>query len=423
MDSVEEIKEEVKEPTLSNKRQILIVVICWLAYVLALLGRYSYSSNVTLIMEKFSIEHAEASLPATLFFFAYGLGQILIGFFCHKYNRRLLIIFALVTSGIINIIIYLGAEFNTIKYLWLLNGLAQANLWPVFLLILRENISKKNIGAVTIVMATASTGGKFAAIGVCAIFAINTSLFMYCFLTAGIISILAATLFFSLTKGIKKPEKKLKRETIKEEKAPKEKVDKKSIILLLLLSEFSLASYAISGGLQSWVPSILKECYNLSDSLSIFMSVFLPLFTLSVAVISPFLIKILKNHILIAFLSFILGAILIFLVYLFLNVNWVLVITLFTVEAILMGIISNTTTVQVPLTFEGKFDAGFLAGFLNGACYIGMATATYVLGAMADKGGWTYAFILLIVIAVSSAILALLYLIITKPRKTKNIDC
>ena len=121
---------------MTKKKQILLIIICWVAYVLALLGRYSYSSNVTLIMDKFSVEHAEASLPSTLFFFAYGLGQIIIGLFCHKFNRRLLIIIALVTSGIINLIIFLGVEFNFIKYLWLINGLAQANLWPVLLLIL-----------------------------------------------------------------------------------------------------------------------------------------------------------------------------------------------------------------------------------------------------------------------------------------------
>ena len=414
-----EIKEEVVETSLSNKKQIAIIVICWISYVLALLGRYSYSSNVTLIMEKFSVEHAVASLPATLFFFAYGLGQILVGFVCHRYNRRLLIIIALVTSGIINVIIYAGIEFNIIKYLWLLNGLAQANLWPVFLLILRENISKKNIGIVTVVMATASTGGKFAAIGICAIFAINTSMFMYCFLTAGIISISAAILFFSFTKGIKKPGKE-ERLLFRKRIAPKEKIDKRSVVLLLLFFEFSLVSYAISGGLQSWVPAILKECYNLSDSLSIFMSVMLPLFSLSVAVISPVLIKLLKNHIFISLLCFVVGALLIVLVYVFLNVNWVLVITLFTIEAIVMGIVSNTTTVQIPLTFEGKFDAGFLAGFLNGACYIGTSIATYVLGAMADKGGWTYAFSSLIVIAIISALLALIYLIFTKSKKKEN---
>ena len=87
-----------------------------------------------------------------------------------------------------------------------------------------------------------------------------------------------------------------------------------------------------------------------------------------------------------------------------------------------MGIISNTTTVQVPLTFEGKFDAGFLAGVLNGACYIGSAIATYALGAMADKGGWTYAFIFLIIISLVSAILALVYLIYDRIHRLKTTE-
>lgn len=420
MDNNDVKEETIEQPFLSNKKQILIIIICWVSYVLSLLGRYSYSSNVTLIMDRFAIEHAEASIPTTLFFFAYGFGQILVGFLCHKYNRRLLIISALVITSITNIIIFLGIEFNYIKYLWLLNGFAQANLWPVFLLILRENISKKKIAAVTIVMATASTGGKFLSIAVCAIFAINTSQFMYCFLTAGIVALFAAILFFIITKGIKKPVKDEKKIENIEETAPKQKIDKKSIILLLLLAEFSLVSYAISGGLLSWIPSILKESYGLSDSLSIFLSVLLPLFSMTVAFISPLLVKLLKNHILISMLCFVLGGALIICVYLFLNVSWVLVISLFTVEAIVMGIVSNTTTVQVPLTFEGKFDAGFLAGILNGACYIGSALATYVLGAMADKSGWSYAFILLIIIALFSALLAFIYLIFARKRNKKD---
>ena len=114
------------------------------------------------------------------------------------------------------------------------------------------------------------------------------------------------------------------------------------------------------------------------------------------------------------------GAILILIVYLFLDVSWVLVITLFTFEAIVMSIISNTTTVQVPLTFEGKFDAGFLAGVLNGACYIGSAAATYVLGAVADSSGWTSAFVVLIVIALFSGFLALVFMIYDKLRKKRS---
>ena len=405
---------------MTKKREIWLIIICWISYTVAQLGRYSYNSNFTLLKEHFLINDTAVALPSTLFFFAYGVGQIFVGIFCHKFNRKLLVVSALMISGALNLVIFFGAEFFTIKYIWLLNGFVQANLWPVLLLILRENLSPKRIVTAGIVMSTASTGGKFAAIGVCAIFAIDTSVFMYCFLAAGALLLAVAVLFLFATGRIKDVDK-VKGVTLKENvvtlEKPKSKADAKSIILLLLLGEFGLACYAITGGLQSWVPAILKDSYGLSDALSIFMSILLPLFTLSVAVISPYLYKKLKNYVLISLLAFVVGTMLITGVLLFLDVSWIPVIILFTIEAITMGIVSNTTTVQVPLTFKGKFDAGFLAGFLNGTCYIGTAVATYALGYIADASGWTGAFILLIAIAVFSAVLAGVYLVLSHFKK------
>ena len=404
---------------MTKRRQIILILVCWLSYTLAQLGRYSYSSNVTLIIDKFAVEHAEASLPTTLFFFAYGVGQICVGIFCHKFNRKLLVVSALMISGVINFVIFLGVEFFAIKYLWLLNGFVQANLWPVIMLILRENLPSKSLSKAGIIMAIASTGGRFAAIGLCAIFAINTEMFMYCFLTAGILLTTVALMFLFATGEIKKPEVVVANENA-EKSAPKQKADRKTVILLILLGEFALANYAISGGLQSWVPSIIKESYGVSDSLSIFMSVFLPLFAVPVAFLSPYLYKKLKNYVLISLIAFSSGALLITGVLLFLDVSWIPVMILFAADSVAMGIVSNTTTVQVPLTFNGKFDAGFLAGFLNGCCYIGTAMATYVLGYIADASGWTGALTVLICLAVFSAILCLIYLIFT--RKSKQVQ-
>ena len=400
---------------MTKKKDVFLIIICWISYTLAQLGRYSYGSNVTLIMERFAVGHAEASLPATLFFFAYGTGQICVGLFCHKFNRKVLVVSALAISGVINLVIFFGAPFITVKYLWLLNGFVQANLWPTMVLIIRENVSENRIEKAGVTIATASTGGRFAAIGVCAVFAIDTEKFMYCFLSAGILLLTVAVTFLFATGKLKKPEPVVRQ--IKKQEQSERKSDKKAVILLLLLGEFSLASYAISGGLQSWVPAILKDSYGLSDALSIFMSIILPLFTVTDALISLYLYKKLRNYVLISLLSFVFGAVLITGVLLFLDVHWLPVIVMFALEAITMGIVANTTTVQVPLTFNGKFNAGFLAGFLNGACYIGAAVATYVLGYIADVSGWNSAFILLIVIAVFSALLAVVYLIFDKKKK------
>ena len=420
---------------MTKKREIWLIVICWISYTVAQLGRYSYNSNFTLLKEHFSINDAAVALPSTLFFFAYGVGQIFVGIFCHKFNRKLLVVSALIISGALNLVIFFGADFFTIKYIWLLNGFVQANLWPVLLLILRENVSPKRIVTAGVVVSTASTGGKFAAIGVCAIFAIDTSIFMYCFFAAGVLLLTVAILFLFATGKIKGAGDNeftvAGQEPAVPVENPKTKADAKSIILLLLLCEFGLACCAITGGLaccaitgglQSWVPAILKESYGLSDALSIFMSILLPLFTLSVVVISPYLYKKLKNYVFISLLAFVVGAILITGVLLLLDVSWIPVIILFTIEAVVMGIVSHTTTVQVPLTFKGKFDAGFLAGFLNGSCYIGTAAATYALGYIADASGWTGAFILLIAIAAFSALLAVIYLIFDKKGKNKRIS-
>ena len=400
---------------MGKKKEIWLIVICWISYVMAQLGRYSYSSNVTLIMDRFAVEHAEASLPATLFFFAYGIGQIVVGLICHKFNRKVLVVAPLFISAALNTVVFLGADFLTIKYIWLINGFVQANLWPCMLLIIRENVSPERIPMAGIVMSTASTGGKFLAMLTCVVFAIDTEVFMYCFLAAGVMLFISATLFLFSSGNIKAP---LPAQLKKQEKTVPTKADKKSIVLLLLLGEFALACYAVSGGLQSWIPAIVKENYGMSDALSIFMSILLPLFTLSVAVLAPYLYKKLKNYVLLSVIAFISGGVLIAGVLFFIDKSWIPVIVLFTAEAISMGIVSNTTTVQVPLTFKGKFNAGFLAGYLNGTCYIGMALATYVLGYIADASGWTGAFILLISVSAFSALLGIIYLIFSRSRKT-----
>ncbi|MBO6262670.1 MAG: MFS transporter, partial [Clostridia bacterium] len=283
------------------KGDYLLIILCWLAYTFAQLGRYSYNSNVIMIMDRFAIDHATASIPATLFFFAYGAGQIVVGFLCGRFNRRTLVTLALLATALLNIAVFFSNKFFIIKYIWLLNGFAQAVLWPTLLLILRENVSAEKMEIASVVMATASLGGRFVAMGVCALFAIDASVFTYCFLAAGIVLILIAAVFFAVTGDIKKPEKN----TIvnfADKKKDKEKVkaDKYTVFLLILLGEFSFACYAISGGLQQWVPSIMKENYGLTDSISIFVSTFLPLFSLPSALIAPYLCRKLKNYALIA---------------------------------------------------------------------------------------------------------------------------
>ena len=60
-------------------RQTLLIVACWLVYTASYLGKYCYSCNLNGIMGHYGVSHADAGLVSTMFFFAYGAGQIING--------------------------------------------------------------------------------------------------------------------------------------------------------------------------------------------------------------------------------------------------------------------------------------------------------------------------------------------------------
>lgn len=74
---LQEIKME-KEKKKQNKN-ILAIVICWLVYTCSYLGKLGYNANIVLIESEFGASHAESGTVGTVFFFAYGAGQIING--------------------------------------------------------------------------------------------------------------------------------------------------------------------------------------------------------------------------------------------------------------------------------------------------------------------------------------------------------
>ena len=112
------------------------ILLCWIAYITAYVGRYSYSSNIISIQAAFSTDSATTGLVSTCFFFAYGAGQVINGILCKYYKKRYLVSLALVFSAAVNLIFFLGVPFSFMKYLWLINGISQSFLWSSFIYLL-----------------------------------------------------------------------------------------------------------------------------------------------------------------------------------------------------------------------------------------------------------------------------------------------
>lgn len=54
-----------------KKKNGRLIALCWLVYVSTYLTKYSYNANINRIMPFFNVNHAEAGLVSTLFFFSF----------------------------------------------------------------------------------------------------------------------------------------------------------------------------------------------------------------------------------------------------------------------------------------------------------------------------------------------------------------
>ncbi|MBQ8343431.1 MAG: MFS transporter [Clostridia bacterium] len=410
----------------SNKKSggMLLIFICWIVYTCAYLGKYSYSSNTIKVITHYGVTKADAGLISTVFFIAYGIGQVVNGICCKFYPKKYIIGGALVVSAAINAVLYFDVPFWSIKYLWLVNGVAQSVLWPTLILTLGAYLSQAKLKSAILAMATTVAVGTAVAYALSALF-VQFFNFKYSFITTAIVLIVAATAWLTLyNRAVASAQKESEEQT---ENAGQTAGSVKGaltggmIVMLLFLALFAVVNNLVKDGLNTWVPSILYEVYALDDSLSILLTITLSIVGIFGSVTAVALHKKIKNFLLLAGVLFATSSVCIFAVILLFKTDfWLGIILLFGLISLLMHGINNVVTSMAPLYLRSKLNSGMLSGLLNGACYIGSAISAYGLGAYADRFGWTSTFYLLLgCCAVPIVISLIMAAVMHRAHKTK----
>ena len=288
----------------ANKSSLLLALLCFTVYYLAYLGRYSYSSNINRVMGYFSISKAEAGSIATCFFISYGIGQVVNGLLCKRYNGRIAIFIALLFSAATNLIFPIMGEiaFGSLKFLWLINGFAQSVLWSSIIRLLNENLPKKSLSTAIFIMALPVSTGTFTIYGLSSLLSALNLEFKNVFIIAGVLLLLIAFIWLFNVNGLKKNclEERMKdepEENAKEETSVSGGISKAFIVSFAVLAFFAIINNFVKDGLTTWLPVIMKEKYLLDDAVSIFLTLFLPLFAVFGSTFAIFLSKKLKNYI------------------------------------------------------------------------------------------------------------------------------
>ncbi len=388
----------------------LLIFLGWLIYSFSYLGKVNFNANITLIIEEYGITKDEAGLIPSFFFFAYGIGQVVNGLCCKKYNIKWMIAGSLFLSGVINLAIALGAPFFLIKWLWMVNGFSLSVLWPTVIRLLSESLPGKALGTSSVIMGTTVAVGTFIIYGLSSLYAGVFNSFKPAFYTAAVAVIGVSFIWLLMYKkavDLSKSEKKDEENSSEVKEKTSEKItigkaDKKLLYLTIgVLAFIAIGVNLIKDGLGTWVPSILKEEFNMSDSISILLTLLLPM----VAILgNAFALNIHKkipdyvNQCGITF-SAIAVAILGIIGFMRLELAIFMLVTL-VIANFLASSLNSLITSIFPMFMRGKVNSGMFAGILNGFCYVGSTISSYGLGVIAQNFGWTAVFLTLILFSV-----------------------
>ncbi len=386
-----------------KKLNFLPILMCWIAYTSAYIGRFSYASNIISIEKLYGVLHADAGLVSTFFFFAYGAGQIINGIFNKKYNKKYVMSGALIISSIINFLFFLQIPFELLKYLWLINGIAQSVLWPCLISLLSDTLKKEDLPSALVVLSSTVALGTFLAYGASALFTLF-GVFQLSFLFGTIsMSIVAVIWILNYNRAfVKNVEREVVEEptTQTQNKTSKGILTKSLLTLIIVLCLCAIIDNLVKDGLNTWVPSILKEKFKLDDSLSIILTLVLPVLGFFGGSCNPYLEKKLKSFVPLLGFWFLLTAIFTVIVILFLDLSWIVVLLSFGLISLFTHGANGVITGMAPLYMRDKIgNSGMLAGVLNGCCYVGSTISSYGLGVIADNFDWSGVFALLLAVS------------------------
>lgn len=376
----------------------ILIFLGWLVYTTSYLGKVNYSANITQIIDFYGISKAEAGIVPTFFFFAYGIGQVVNGILCRKYNIKWTVFTSLALSAVINFIIAVSTDFSCIKWLWLANGFLMSMLWPTLVRLLSETLPEKDLGKSSVIMGTTVAAGTLIIYSLSSLY-VAFDKFKLAFYTAAFVEMVVAIIWVLSYKRAVEMAKLQKSDEIHQKSDDKPVDNKEKNITNTLLGTISVLCFCAVGvnlikdGLTTWVPSILKEEGSVSDSISILLTLFLPMVAIAGNAFALSMHNKIPDYVKNCMTVFVIAMVIIGIIIGGLSLkNVVLMLAGMVVVNFLISSLNSLITSIFPMYMREHINSGRWAGILNGFCYMGSTISSYGLGTIADCYGWSAVF-------------------------------
>lgn len=390
-----------------SKEQKSILLLCFLCYSAAYMGRLNISAALPGVSELLEISDTKAGMFQTVFAAVYAVGQIVNGSLSDRIKSKINIGLGLIISSVCNIAFAMSNSYTPSVVIWALNGVGQSMIWTPVVKLISEYFSGEKRDRASFIMSITVILGHFAAWGISGLTAaylgIKTSFIIPAFIMT------AAAVYSIIVLCFKKKNKT--QTLISDSKTEVSAQPVKPMTVGKTLSSTGLIALLICcicngfvrDSIVTWTPTVLSSGSGSVTLQSTLLSLILPIFELvgiaaakkSYAVSGSSARK--ANGIVLAS-SAVFSLILIF-VY---KNTFAAALMLALACAANYGVNPMLTTF-IPMEYDKAGRVGFVAGTVDCFIYIGSALAGVLTGAVSESAGWQNVYVLWTVVALAGA--------------------
>lgn len=383
----------------------LIFVACWAAYCASYLGRINYTAALTAIVADGVFSKSHAGFIGTVYFFCYGAGQIFSGILGDRVSPYKMIGAGLAGTVCANIIMPLcSSSYITMSIIWGLNGIVQSMLWTPVLYIIATVLPEEQRSRACLHIASSFPIGSLLSYVISAAAIKFASWHFAFYIPAGIIT--CVLVFWCIcAKKTSKILGKGEKPSLPVHENTGEKISLGKLFMIsgaAVICVGILVQGMLKDGVTSWVPTLIKEKYNVSASFSVLLSAVLPIINLSGAWFAtklyegPFKL----NETAAAAFCFALTLIPLTGILFVGHYPIALCVIFFALFTTLITAINHLVITLIPVRFAKYGCASTVGGIFNSCTYIGSAISTYGFGAVSEKFGWTATVVFWIILGV-----------------------
>lgn len=404
---------KVQKLLTSEKTSRALVVTCWFIYMIAYLTRNTYAASIVHLTGEGLLTTSMAGLISTCYFVSYGCGHLINGILADRVSPVPMLGLGILGTAAANLLMpVVIPSVPAMIAVWTANGFFESMLWAPIIVLFSGVITERLRHIALATISSSRPVGQILAYlftAACSYFGAGIAVPYIIAAACAVVTCIA----LAVVGGIAFSAPDVKRvQPVRRTDESGKPADATNLMKLLLTSGaviFMIPAVfhgMLKDGVNTWVPTILRDTFQASASLSTVLAVVLPMAGLFGVVFANFLLgrrALLGNHPLIGIIIMLLTAIPTALLLNAKGMTLTAGVICLCLICLLMEAFNQVFSTMMPAKFAAFGKAATVSGIFNSLIYVGSAISTYAFGAVAERVGWHMTTVLWLVLAISSA--------------------